>query len=132
MRSAAERSGQVSVLDQILQGSNSLLTTSLTKTGRFDIVSRTGLQDVIDEQDFGQSGNVDLDDPQAAQTGQLAGAAYAAQVTVDNYQDITKRMVISGRFGDTPSERREIQLQATLKIIDATSGVITNTETISI
>lgn len=131
-REAAERAGQVSTLDQILQGSNALLTTMLTKTGRFQIVSREGMQDLLDEQDLTDTGVIDPNDRQAGRAGEMAGAAFVAQVTLDNYQDVTDRTIIAGRFGDTPSERREIQMQATLKIIDSSRGTIDHVETITI
>ncbi len=130
--SQAEASGQANALRQILQGANGLLESSLAKTGRFDLIARSEVAKIIREQDFSQSGNVDRSDPQGAKTGRIAGTSRIALVTVDNYQDVTTRADIEGQFGKTPSERREIQLQATLRIYDTTTGRLANVQTITL
>ncbi|MHC4833749.1 MAG: CsgG/HfaB family protein, partial [Planctomycetota bacterium] len=110
----AEAAGQADVLRQILDGSNSLLTTTIQRSGRFDIVAREDLAEILKEQDLAESGNVDFSDPQAARPGRLAGAGFVATVTVDNFQDVTQRATFAGQFGEEASERRTIQIQATL------------------
>lgn len=128
----AQSSNQADALRQILQGANGLLESSLAKTGRFDLISRSEVAKIIREQDFTQSGNVDPNDPQAARTGRIAGTSRIALVTVDNYQDVTTRADLEGQFGKTPSERREIQLQATLRIYDTTTARLTDVQTITL
>jgi curli biogenesis system outer membrane secretion channel CsgG len=127
----AEAAGQANVLRQILEGSNSLLTTAIQRSGRFDIVAREDLAEIIKEQDLAESGNVDVSDPQAARPGRLAGAGYVATVTVDNFQDVTSRANFAGQFGEEASERRTIQIQATLKIFDSTTGTLKEPATIT-
>ncbi len=127
----AEAAGQANVLRQILEGSNSLLTTTIQRSGRFDIVAREDLAEIIKEQDLAESGNVDVSDPQAARPGRLAGAGYVATVTVDNFQDVTSRANFAGQFGEEASERRTIQIQATLKIFDSTTGTLKEPATIT-
>lgn len=129
---AARSSGQQNVLDQILQGANSQLTDAITQSRRFDVVARADLGEVLKEQDLNDSGLVDQSDPQAARAGKLAAAGYLATVTVDNYQDITETNEFAGQFGRTASERRTIQIQATLKIYDATTGVLKESEVITL
>ena len=127
----AQASGQSSTLRQILQGANGLLEASLAKTGRFDLIARSEVAKIIREQDFTQSGNVDRDAPGAARTGRIASTSRIALVTVDNFQDVTTRADLEGQFGKTPSERRAIQLQATLRIYDTTTGSLTDIQTIT-
>lgn len=127
----AEATGQANVLRQILEGSNSLLTTTIQRSGRFDIVAREDLAEIIKEQDLAESGNVDVSDPQAARPGRLAGAGYVATVTVDNFQDVVERANFAGQFGDSAAERRTIQIQATLKIFDSTTGTLKEPATIT-
>ena len=127
----AEAAGQANVLRQILEGSNSLLTTTIQRSGRFDIVAREDLAEIIKEQDLAESGNVDVSDPQAARPGRLAGAGYVATVTVDNFQDVTSRANFAGQFGEEASERRTIQIQATLKIFESTTGTLKEPATIT-
>ncbi len=131
MRQATD-TGQANVLSQILEGANSLLTTTIQRSGRFDIVAREDLAEIIKEQDLAESGNVDLSDPQAARPAQLAGAGYVATVTVDNFQDVVERANFAGQFGESAAERRTIQLQATLKIFDSTTGTLKEPATITL
>lgn len=129
---SARTSGQKNVLDQILQGANSQLTDAITQSRRFDIVARADLGEVLKEQDLNDSGLVDQNDPQVSQPGKLAAAGYLATVTVDNYQDITETNEFAGQFGRTAAERRTIQIQATLKIYNASTGVLRESQVITL
>ncbi|MCH2144895.1 MAG: CsgG/HfaB family protein [Phycisphaerales bacterium] len=128
----AREQGQLNVLEQILQGSDGLLMSAITQTRRFDIVARSDYRTILKEQAIGQSGDVNPADPQIARAFNMAGARYVATVTADNYQDIAQRTVLEGGFGSSPAERRTIQLQATIKIYDTTTGVLLNAATITI
>lgn len=128
----AENAGQANVLRQILEGSNSLLTTTIQRSGRFDIVAREDLVEILREQDLAESGNMNASDSQAARPGRLAGAGYVATVTVDNFQDVSQRADFAGHFGENAAERRTIQLQATLKIFDSTTGTLRESATITL
>jgi curli biogenesis system outer membrane secretion channel CsgG len=120
----ARAQGQLNVLEQILQGADSQLANTISKTKRFDIVARSKWKSIMDEQEFTDSGDVNPGDPQAARAFQAAGAKYVATVTADNYQDVTQRMVVEGGFGASAAERRTIQLQATLQIWDSTTATM--------
>lgn len=128
----AENAGQANVLRQILEGSNSLLTTTIQRSGRFEIVARENLAEIIREQDLAESGNMNVSDSQAARPGRLAGAGFIATVTVDNFQDVSQRADFAGHFGETAAEHRTIQLQATLKIFDSTTGTLRESATITL
>ncbi len=128
----AMESDQANVLKQIVEGSNSLLTTMIQRSGRFDIVARQDLSDILAEQDLAESGNVDMSDPQTARAGRLAGAGYVATVTVDNFQDVVATTSFAGQFGDSTAERRTIQIQATLKIFDSSTGTLAEPISITI
>jgi len=128
----AENAGQANVLRQILEGSNSLLTTTIQRSGRFEIVARENLAEIIREQDLAESGNMNVSDSQAARPGRLAGAGFIATVTVDNFQDVKQQADFAGHFGETATERRTIQLQATLKIFDSTTGTLRESATITL
>jgi hypothetical protein len=98
--------------------------TAIDGTRRFELVARADLPSVIKEQNLAESGNVNTLDPQAAKALQLAGAAYLATVTIDNFQDVTERTVLPGQFGDSQAERRTIQVQGVVKIFNATTGTL--------
>ena len=118
----ARAQGQLNVLEQILQGSDTQLSDTISKTKRFDIVARSKWKTILDEQEFTDSGDVNPGDPNAARAFQAAGAKYVVTVTADNYQDVTQTMVVEGGFGASAAERRTIQLQATLQIWDSTTA----------
>ncbi|MCH2161982.1 MAG: hypothetical protein MK085_08935 [Phycisphaerales bacterium] len=124
VRNQARASGQLNVLEQIMQGADSQLANTINATKRFDIVARSKYRTILKEQEISDSGDIDPSDPQRARAFKMAGARYVATVTVDNYQDITSRFVIEGGFGDSAGERRVIQLQATLEIFDTTTSVM--------
>ena len=128
----ARQDGQLNVLEQILQGSDSQLMNTINQTKRFDIVARSKIKAVLKEQEIAASGDVNPADPQTARAFLMAGAKYVATVTVDNYQDITGRMQYEGGFGQTSGERREIQLQATLQIFDTTTAVMLESASITL
>lgn len=67
-----------------VNGIDAILADSLQKTGRFRVLTRTELGDVLDEQDLGDSGRVAK--PSAAQTGQVLGAEYLVQVVINSYE----------------------------------------------
>ncbi len=130
----ARAQGQLNVLEQILQGSDTQLSDTLSKTKRFTIVARSGInwKAIFGEQEITDSGDIDPSDQQAAQAFKMAGAKYIATVTADNYQDYTERMVVEGGFGASAAERRIIQLQATLQIWDSTTAKLLESASITL
>jgi curli biogenesis system outer membrane secretion channel CsgG len=128
----ARAEGSADALAQVEQGADSQLTDAIGATGRFELVARADLPSIIKEQDLTQSGNADAMDPQAAQAFRLAGARYVATVTIGNFQDITERTELLNQFGTSRAERRTIDLQATVKVFDSTSGTLFRSTTVSV
>lgn len=126
----AREQGQQAVLEQVLQGADGLLVTAISRTGRFDVVARRDLPDVLREQDLADSGNVDPNDPQTARPGRLAGAAYLATVTIEDFQQVVRRGEFDDQFGRTAAERRTLQILATVRLFDTTTGVLAASATI--
>lgn len=124
VQSQAGAEGALNVLNQIVEGADPQLMTAIDGTRRFELVARADLPSVIKEQNLAESGNVNTLDPQAAKALQLAGAAYLATVTIDNFQDVTERTVLPGQFGDSQAERRTIQIQGVVKIFNSTTGTL--------
>ena len=124
VQTQAGAEGALNVLNQIVEGADPQLMTAIDGTRRFQLVARADLPSVIKEQNLAESGNVNTLDPQAAKALQLAGAAYLATVTIDNFQDVTQRTVLPGQFGDSQAERRTIQIQGVVKIFDSTTGTL--------
>ena len=124
VQAQAGSEGALNVLNQIVEGADPQLMTAIDGTRRFELVARADLPSVIKEQSLAESGNVNTLDPQAAKALQLAGAAYLATVTIDNFQDVTERTVLPGQFGDSQAERRTIQIQGVVKIFNSTTGTL--------
>lgn len=120
VRAEAERQGQWATLRQILEGADGQLLNAIEQTRKFEVVARKDLKDVVKEQDLGESGNIDPNDPQRAKALAMKGAGYVLVVSIDNYQDVTTRAVLEGQLGEAAMERRVVQMQAVVKIYDAT------------
>ncbi|MFM1866922.1 MAG: hypothetical protein RL591_330 [Planctomycetota bacterium] len=120
VRAEAERQGQWATLRQILEGADGQLLNAIEQTRKFEVVARKDLKDVVKEQDLGESGNIDPNDPQRARALAMKGAGYVLVVSIDNYQDVTTRAVLEGQLGQAAMERRVVQMQAVVKIYDAT------------
>lgn len=127
---AARRQGQADALNQIVQAADGQLIQAVLDTRRFDIVARSDLSTVLREQNLADSGLLDPSDPQTARAFALAGARYVATVSVDNFQDAVARADFSGGLGRTTMERRTVQLLASLRLYDTSTGVLLDSTTI--
>lgn len=70
-----------------VNGIEAIVIDSLSQTGRFRLVERTELGDVLDEQDLASSGRVAQ--PSGAKTGNILGAEYLVQLVVTDYETNT-------------------------------------------
>ncbi|MFM8818451.1 MAG: CsgG/HfaB family protein, partial [Phycisphaerales bacterium] len=132
VQAQAKSEGTDNALMQVEQGADPQLLDAIQATRRFDLVARSDMPSVMKEQDLTQSGNVNVMDPQAARAFQLAGARYVATVTIGNFQDISERTELLNQFGTSKAERRTIDLQATVKIFDTTTGTLFRSTTVTI
>lgn len=91
-----------------------MLTTSLVKTARFEIVERNKIDKVFKEQNFGMSGMVD--ENTAAEVGKLLGAKYVVfgSITSATRKDIDKFGYILVR----------IEVGIDVRAVNTTSGKI--------
>lgn len=70
-----------------VNGIEAIVIDSLAKTGRFRLVERTQLGNVLQEQDLATSGRIAQ--PSAAATGNVLGAEYLVQVVITDYESNT-------------------------------------------
>jgi curli biogenesis system outer membrane secretion channel CsgG len=66
------------------EGMAEMLTTALVETGKFRVLERQQIHDVLGEQDLGASGRVD--EATAAKIGKILGARYLLYGTVDEFE----------------------------------------------
>jgi curli biogenesis system outer membrane secretion channel CsgG len=106
------------------EGLAEMLTTELFKTGKVIVLERGAVSDVIDEQQFGQSGLVRKET--AAQTGQMMGAQVIVRGAVTEFSERIEGaggQITTRRFGGGASmENAYVALD--IRLIDANTGQV--------
>ena len=120
----AAKHAQTDALNQIVEACDSQLLNAIEQTRKFEIVARTDLKEILKEQDLETLGLGGSGDSQGARAFELLGAGYVLTVTIDNFQDVVTRAVLEGQLGSDVAERREIQIQAVVKIFDSSKGTL--------
>src|SRR3972149_787664 len=115
-----DRAGKRISLDRVLQSMNGQLIDRINATRKFQVVARGDLDDVLKEQDFASSGNVDLKDKSAAQQFKVAGVKYLVVTTVDDFQDYNEVATFQGT--GRSATKRVIRLSCVGKIYDSATG----------
>ena len=115
-----DRAGKRISLDRVLQSMNGQLIDRINATRKFQVVARGDLDDILKEQDFASSGNVDLNDKSAAQQFKIAGVKYLVVTTVDDFQDYNEVATFQGT--GRSATKRVIRLSCVGKIYDSTTG----------
>lgn len=115
-----------------VNGIESIVMDVLNNTGRFRLVERKVLGDVLQEQDLAASGRVSA--PSGAGTGKILGAEYLVQVVVTDYQPDTegKDIGVGGLLrnkvpllGGVKVKNRQSRVGMNFRLIDAeTSEVV--------
>lgn len=117
---SVEKAGKRVVMDRVLQSLDSQLIDRINATRKFQIVGRSDVHDLILEQDFANSGNVDTSDKSSAQHSKIAGAKYLLVTTVDDFQDYNETATFQGTGRNVT--KRVIKISCVGKIYDATTG----------
>ena len=86
-----------------VNGIEAIVTDTMNRTGRFRLVERAALGNVLGEQDLANSGRVAK--PSAAATGKVLGAEILVQVVVTDYEENT-----SGTSGGAGGLLRKVPL----------------------
>jgi curli biogenesis system outer membrane secretion channel CsgG len=100
------------------------LTDALMKSGKFVVVERQLLQDVIGEQDLAASGRAAAS--QAAQTGKIVPAQILIKGTVTEFEEVSgsSGTGISYRGISLGSSKSTAHVAVILRLIDTTSGQV--------
>ena len=119
IKTKAARAGKALELDQVIQTLDSTLVDQLNGTRKFDVVARkAALGPIIEEQDFGDSGNVDP--ATAAKIMKLAGAQYMLMTTVTDFVYGTENLKFEG-IG-VEAKRETVRVSCSVQIYDTTTG----------
>lgn len=71
-----------------VNGIEAIVIDTMARSGRFSLVERTILGDVLGEQDLGDR----VSQPSAAQVGKVLGAQYLLQVVITDYEENTSKV----------------------------------------
>ena len=116
-----------------IDGIEAIISDVLHQTGRFRIVERQVLSEVLKEQDFGNSGRVSK--PSMAKTGKVLGAEYQIQAVITNYEpDFKGRNIgigglaggtkFGGLLGGVGIKSKKSMVGLNFRLIDATTSEI--------
>jgi curli biogenesis system outer membrane secretion channel CsgG len=118
---AAQR-GQPVELNRLVNSFAAQLIPEFMATGRFQAVARSDMDALQKEQDFTGSGNVDPNDPEAAQPGRIKGSRLLLVTTIDDFQDREERATFPGV--DQAMTRRTVRLTASATLYDSSTGAV--------
>ena len=115
-----------------VNGIEAIVTDTMARTGRFSLVERKILGEVLGEQDLGDR----VSQPSAAKVGKVLGAEYLLQVVVTDYEDKTSsvgggaigaltRVPVLGGIGIRKSEGR---IGLNFRLIDAQTSEVVYTK----
>lgn len=109
---------------RIGEGLAEMLTTELMRTGRFIVVERQGLGDVVREQELGQSGLMRRET--AAPTGQLMGAQVVVRGAITEFEARSSGAGAGVRSRDVAFEGKyqSAHVGLDLRLIDASTGQV--------
>lgn len=117
-----------------VNGIEAIVTDTMHRTGRFRLVERAALGDVLGEQDLATSGRVAQ--PSAAATGQVLGAEILMQVVITDYEENTSGSSsgIGGLFRKVPLvggvgiKSGQGRVGLNFRLIDATTSEVLYTK----
>lgn len=115
----ATKSGQSDTLQQVLETLDTTLIDQVNASRKFEVVARkAALKSLIDEQDFGASGNVDPST--AAQALKLAGAQYLVLTTLTDF--VMGKEAVKFEGIGAAANRESVRISCSIQIYDATTG----------
>ncbi len=115
-----ERAGKRIQMDRVIQSLNDQLIDRVNATRKFQVVARSDMKEVLQEQEFASSGNIEQNDKSTAQQFKVAGVKYLLVSTVDDFQDYIETATFQGTGRSVT--KRIIRLSCVGKIYDSTTG----------
>ncbi|MFT4587691.1 MAG: curli biogenesis system outer membrane secretion channel CsgG [Candidatus Binatia bacterium] len=116
---SVQKSGKSIAMGRMLEAFDGQLIDRINATRKFAIVGRSDLVEALKEQELAESGNVDLNDKNAARAGKMAGAKYFLTTTVDDWEDSTERMEFPTQ--QKVGLKRKVRISVVAKIYDSST-----------
>ncbi|MSR69078.1 MAG: PEGA domain-containing protein [Phycisphaerales bacterium] len=117
---AARDGEQLLELDRVKQSLDGQLTAAIGATAKFDVIARNDWPQLLREQDFATSGNIDAMDAQAAKSFSLRGIRWLIVPQIADFQDYIESAHFEG-LGQKMT-RRLVKLAVVTKVYNTTSG----------
>jgi len=117
---SVERTGKRVMMDRVIQSLDGQLIDRLNSARKFEVVARSDLRDVLKEQEYAASGNVETHDKSSAQQFKISGVKHLLVTTVDDFQDYNEVATFQGT--GRSATKRVIRLSCVGKIYDSTTG----------
>jgi curli biogenesis system outer membrane secretion channel CsgG len=116
VRNAVAEQGQdkLNSMNRVVQSMESQLIDRLHNTRKFKIIARGDLEKVLKEQDLNNALASGSGDAKVAKTFGIAGAKHVVITTVDDFQDLEKKL--RGDGGQVIASKRIVRLSAVAKI----------------
>lgn len=130
LEAAMRQEGKTASLNRLLDTLNNQLIDRLNATHKFDIVARSDLTALFQEQKLARSGNVDTNDVEAARAGMLKGAQYAVVTTLDDFEDTIARMKFP--LLQQIGIKRKLRVSAVAKVYNTTTGELAESANIRV
>lgn len=119
-----------------VNGIEAIVTDTMNRTGRFRLVERAALGNVLGEQDLASSGRVAA--PSGAATGQVLGAEILVQVVITDYEENTSGSTTGAGgllrkvplVGGVRFKRGQGRVGLNFRLIDATTSEVLYTKQI--
>ncbi len=119
-----------------VNGIEAIVTDTMNRTGRFRLVERAALGNVLGEQDLASSGRVAA--PSGAATGQVLGAEILVQVVITDYEENTSGTTTGAGgllrkvplVGGVRINRGQGRVGLNFRLIDATTSEVLYTKQI--
>lgn len=119
-----------------VNGIEAMITDSMNRSGRFRMVEREFVGDVLAEQDLGASGRVAQ--PSAAKIGKVLGAQYLVQAVITSYEPNFKKRkgglggITKGLLGGAKMGRSKSMVGMNFRLIDAETSEILFTKQVDV
>lgn len=116
-----------------VNGIEAMITDAMHRTGRFRMVERQAIGNVLQEQDFGASGRVAQ--PSAARIGNVLGAEYLIEVVITSYEPgvagnsvnvgaLAQGTRLGGLLGNVNVNSSTAMIGMNFRLIDATTSEV--------
>ena len=102
-------------MNRVMEAMENQLIDRLHNTRKFKVVARGDLEKILKEQDLQSAISSD-----PVQAFKIAGCKYTVVTTVDDFQDIKKKL--KGAGGQVIASKRKIRLSSVAKIYDTETG----------